>query len=385
MRLHNICKGVKIGFMKIKSFSVALFMFALAVAALAAAPTFTSVSPTQAQQGAIKSLAITGTNFDATTTMEISGTGVIVASVTAESATSLRANVIISTTAAVGARNIVLYNSGEAAVTAANAFTVTLSGTGPTILQMHFGKDQYKNPTIAAVYPNITVLPTFEVSFEVVSTLPATLSADSLNASVLTAIVTGDAYISSIADVRAYSISKNRPIVVSEITPVSSTHLHVFATLEAWDGLTYGQIIQVFVSAYDANAGSTLESYLAYIYSNADPIIRPPTTVEAVATDSVVVVPPYKIDPEQSKTIPLTIVIAQEKAVDYLRIRMFDSSGNVKGDTVYTYPTPQTNNLKVNYVIGQSINLSQGLHTFDVRDVKGNKIGRGKILVWYNR
>lgn len=386
MRLIKICKGDKIGSMKIKSLGGVLFMFALAVAALAAAPTFTSVSPTQAQQGAIKELAIIGTNFDSTTTMEVSGTGVIVASVTAESSTSLRANIVIATNATVGTRNIVLYNSGEAAVTAANAFTVTLSGTGPAISQIKFDKVFYTVPMIAAVYPTVTVNPTYEVYFKVTSTLPATLSAGSLNATVLTTVVTGDA---SIADVHAFGVSFLRSILAGEITTVNSTEVTVFATIEAGaNGIARGNILQVYFAASDFNSGTTNEP--CFIYSALEPSndsspIKPPATIESVkVTDKVVVVAEkHVLDLNTDTTLPLAIAIAQGQSIQNFTIYMTNVGGGLTIKRSYRLSSPATNQYKITFALNSiKSSLGNGMYIFKVIDDDKNKqIGGGRQVI----
>ena len=94
-------------------------------------PTFTSVTPaSRGQNTASQNLAIAGTNFQSGAAVTFSGTGITVNSTTFNSATSLTANVTVSTGATTGARGLTITNPDFGAVTAAGAFTVN---SGPTL------------------------------------------------------------------------------------------------------------------------------------------------------------------------------------------------------------------------------------------------------------
>ena len=67
------------------------------------APAITSISPTSGKQGATVNLTITGTDFSGTS-VDVSGTGVIVPSFTVDSATQITATLVLS--GATGARNV---------------------------------------------------------------------------------------------------------------------------------------------------------------------------------------------------------------------------------------------------------------------------------------
>ncbi len=91
------------------------------------APTLTSLSPTSAKQGTGNlSITLTGSNFQATSTVDF-GPGITVTSLdTSQVPTRLVAHVDVSALAEVSARNVSVINAGNATSTKSNGFTVLL-------------------------------------------------------------------------------------------------------------------------------------------------------------------------------------------------------------------------------------------------------------------
>lgn len=92
--------------------------------ALGTCPLLTAVSPDVGLQGTTVGVTLTGSNFvSGATTVQVSGSGVSVNSVTVSSATSLTANFVIDAGAAPGARTVTVTTAGG---TSSRTFTVTL-------------------------------------------------------------------------------------------------------------------------------------------------------------------------------------------------------------------------------------------------------------------
>jgi hypothetical protein len=91
----------------------------------AATPVITTISPNSLAQGATSNIAVTGqfTHFSASSTANF-GAGVVVNSVTFNSATSLTVNVTVSATATTGSNNVTI-TTGAEVVTSTNGFTIT--------------------------------------------------------------------------------------------------------------------------------------------------------------------------------------------------------------------------------------------------------------------
>ena len=85
-------------------------------------PIITSIGPTAANQGATIDVTITGTGFTGTS-VDVSGTGVIVPSFTVDSATQITATLVLS--GATGARNLTVTTSGGTSNT--STFTINAS------------------------------------------------------------------------------------------------------------------------------------------------------------------------------------------------------------------------------------------------------------------
>jgi len=104
-------------------------------------PSVTSVNPNSGAQGqSLPSVIITGSNFQSGATCGF-GAGITVNSCAFNSATQLTANLSISSTAAVGTRNVTVTNPDSQTGTLPNGFTVTTGGPPPP-------------PTVSSVNPN---------------------------------------------------------------------------------------------------------------------------------------------------------------------------------------------------------------------------------------
>jgi hypothetical protein len=91
----------------------------------ASAPTVTSASPSSRGQGATaQNITITGTNFAHGAQATFSGTGITVNSTTFVGTTQLTANITLSPTATVGARNVTVTNTDNQSGSCAGCFTV---------------------------------------------------------------------------------------------------------------------------------------------------------------------------------------------------------------------------------------------------------------------
>jgi prepilin-type N-terminal cleavage/methylation domain-containing protein len=89
-------------------------------------PTITSLAPTSAMQGAANlNVTVNGTNFITGANASFSGTGIVVNSTTFVNATRLTANITISGSAPIGARDIIITNGDQGVGTRTTAFTVT--------------------------------------------------------------------------------------------------------------------------------------------------------------------------------------------------------------------------------------------------------------------
>jgi hypothetical protein len=96
-----------------------------------AAPTVTAVSPASRGQGAVsQTVTITGTGFVSGATAAFSGSGITVNSTSFVNATTLRASITISATAATGAGDVTVTNPDAGQATGTGLFTVN---PGPTV------------------------------------------------------------------------------------------------------------------------------------------------------------------------------------------------------------------------------------------------------------
>jgi hypothetical protein len=95
------------------------------------APTITSVSPNTGAQGKSIIVTITGTNFLPNPACDFGAEqGLTVSPCTYNSATKITATVSISSSAVVGAHNVIITDTDGQSATAINGFTVTSSGIG---------------------------------------------------------------------------------------------------------------------------------------------------------------------------------------------------------------------------------------------------------------
>ena len=90
-------------------------------------PTLTSISPTSGVQGTNVPVTLTGTNFAANATVNVSGSGVTVSNVQVVSATQITASFGIAANATVGADTVTVTSSGM--TTNGTTFTVTATPT----------------------------------------------------------------------------------------------------------------------------------------------------------------------------------------------------------------------------------------------------------------
>jgi len=111
-------------------------------------PSFTSVTPNSGAQGSTHTgVAIvgTGTHFGGTTTVDF-GSNITVSNISASNATHLTCDIVISTEATLGARNVVVTTGGET-VTGTGVFTVTATASGGQLIYEKAGG-------IMMAYPN---------------------------------------------------------------------------------------------------------------------------------------------------------------------------------------------------------------------------------------
>jgi|GEM_PF-764540 len=100
-------------------------------AAAGGRPTVTSVAPSSGAPGTSVNVTLTGTNFVPATQVRLQGTGLTVSNVVVVSPTQITATYNISSSAAPGAYNTWVVNSGGSSV--AQTFTVATAGSAPTL------------------------------------------------------------------------------------------------------------------------------------------------------------------------------------------------------------------------------------------------------------
>ncbi|MEX1113130.1 MAG: IPT/TIG domain-containing protein [Patescibacteria group bacterium] len=132
------------------------------------APTLTTVSPVTGVQGTTVSVTLTGTNFiSGATTVAVSGSNITVSNVSVSSGTSLTADFVVGSSAALGDRNVTVTTAGG--TTAARTFTVnpptpTLTSVSPnsgvqgnTVSVTLTGTNFVAGATVAVSGSNVTV------------------------------------------------------------------------------------------------------------------------------------------------------------------------------------------------------------------------------------
>jgi hypothetical protein len=97
-------------------------------------PTLSSISPTSGQQGTTVPVTLTGTDFLAGATVNVSGSGVTVSNVNVAGSTSITADFVIASSAATGTRNVSVTTSGGTSNSV--SFDVTAAPAAPTISSM---------------------------------------------------------------------------------------------------------------------------------------------------------------------------------------------------------------------------------------------------------
>jgi len=98
-----------------------------------AGPSLASISPNGIGAGGVRTVTMTGANFDASTRVTIPGTGVAVTSVTLVDATHLSVGISTAAAAAAGPRDVVVTNADAGSGTCSGCLTVT---PPPTVTSM---------------------------------------------------------------------------------------------------------------------------------------------------------------------------------------------------------------------------------------------------------
>src|SRR5262249_19542418 len=91
-------------------------------------------APKQAVQGASIAVTLTGSNFVAGASIQMSGSGVSASNVTVISATQINATFTVASNAATGSRNVTVLTAGG--TSSAVSFTVTAPSTKPTLTSL---------------------------------------------------------------------------------------------------------------------------------------------------------------------------------------------------------------------------------------------------------
>jgi hypothetical protein len=116
-------------------------------------PTLTSVNPNSGAQGQnLSSVILTGSNFQSGATC-LFGAGITVNSCTFNSATQLTASITISSTAALGSRNVTVTNPDSQSSTLSNAFSVTAISV---IQKATFSRQPTSGGTVTLTLPQAT-------------------------------------------------------------------------------------------------------------------------------------------------------------------------------------------------------------------------------------
>ncbi|MFH0992613.1 MAG: T9SS type A sorting domain-containing protein [bacterium] len=102
------------------------------------APTATALTPVETLVGTTLDVTITGTGFYSTVTTLNFGANIVVNNLTFTSETSLKANITVALSAAVGARDVIVTNAapGGGSVTLAKAFTIKGVNPVPTLITL---------------------------------------------------------------------------------------------------------------------------------------------------------------------------------------------------------------------------------------------------------
>jgi Bacterial Ig domain len=119
-------------------------------------PTVSSVSPNSGAQGQnLPSVMISGNSFQSGATCSF-GTGITVNSCAFNSATQLTANITISSTATIGARNVTVTNPDSQSSTLTNGFTVTTAPALSLIQKATFSQEPTSSGTVTLTLPHAT-------------------------------------------------------------------------------------------------------------------------------------------------------------------------------------------------------------------------------------
>ncbi len=194
-------------------------------------PTVTSTNPPTLGQGATnRNLTISGTNFVNGATVAFSGAGVSVNSAIVSGPTSITANVSISASASIGARDVIVFNGDGTTATGTGVFTVSPAPTLTSISPSSAGQGAVNRVVVitgggfvnggalAAIFsnPGITVNSTTFVS---ATTITATISISGSAAigAGSVSVINGDAGVSS----GSVAFSVNAAPLVTAVSPSS--------------------------------------------------------------------------------------------------------------------------------------------------------------------
>ena len=97
------------------------------------APTLTSINPNSGVQGTNVPVTLTGTNFAAGSSVNVSGSGVTVSNVTVVSATQITATLGIASNATLGSRSVTVTSTGGTS----NGVTFTVNAAAPTLTSIN--------------------------------------------------------------------------------------------------------------------------------------------------------------------------------------------------------------------------------------------------------
>jgi hypothetical protein len=242
----------------------------------AAAPTLTSVSPASGTQGTAVLVTLTGTNFVAGATINVSGAAdVTVSNLTVVSATSITATLTLAPTAVLGARNISVTTSGG--TTGTTTFTVAAVGA----------------PTLSSISPNTgvrgTVVPVVLTGTNFVAGATLTVSGPAdVNVSGLTVLSS-----TSIAATLTISPTATAGARNVSVTTPNGTSGTVIFNINA-----LGDVTPPTVAITAPLAGQTVGGTTVIIAANAtdDVAVRAVTfLVNGVAISGEITTPPYSV------------------------------------------------------------------------------------------
>lgn len=192
-----------------------------------ASPSISGISPNSRKQGWVGTVEVTGAEFLNPLTVQITGEGMTVFSSTAESASKLSSIIIISPTATVSTRDVIVTNPDSTTVTSTAAFAVTVSTGNVTIEDTRFNGNIPQVLPLVPTAKNISTTPT--ISFEVSSA--AGFSATTMNAKIL--VYRSSGY-SNVFFVPASAVTNKPPTSANVNYTVTDTLATGSATIELY-------------------------------------------------------------------------------------------------------------------------------------------------------